>query len=140
MFKISIQSPFTSQPVEHDNCTMDKAAALYQQIDWEALYIEIENTGDSPESPFYFYEISKKTGAEGIEGLLISGCYEDKVMLTYYRPKIERKGFFTKKDVLNPKFITHMDEVDLDFANTCFLAFISGDINYLEQNMFNTSH
>jgi hypothetical protein len=58
------------------------------------------------------------------------------VGIGYYRPKMERKGFFKKKDVLNPRFSTQMDGMDTAFAFSCLEAFMKGNTGYLEGNLY----
>lgn len=137
MFDIAILSPFKSKADKYPGCNSDKAMALYQAIDWVALYREIEESGDSPESPFYYYEIARKNNLGEKEELCISGCMNSTVGIGYMRPKMERKGWFIKKDVLNPNFSTQMDGMDTAFALSCLEAFIRGNSNYLEQNLYN---
>lgn len=136
MFDIAIQSPFTAQPVRYSNCNKDKALVLYQEIDWVDLYKQMETSGDSAESPFYYYEISRNNSIGEKETLCISGYIREAVCVGYFRPKAELRGFFKKKEVINPEFQTQMDGMDIPFANTCLQAFLRGDSNYLEQNMY----
>ncbi|RBL92003.1 hypothetical protein [Chitinophaga flava] len=137
MHDIKVQSPFTRYPVAHANCNSEKAIALYQEIDWEDLYKQIEASGSSPENPFYFFEIDRQNNLGEKETLCISGCLWGRVGIGYMRPKMERKGFFKKKDVLNPRFSTQMDGMDTPFAFSCLQAFVKGDVGYLEQNLYN---
>lgn len=136
MYDIRIQSPFTSHPVPYPNCDSEKALSLYREIDWEALYSEIEASGSSPENSFYYFEINGKNNLGEKETLCISGCMWGRVGIGYIRPKMERKGFFKKKDVLNPGFSTQMDGMDTAFAFSCLEAFMKGNTGYLEENMF----
>lgn len=135
MFTVSIQSPFTATPDNYTDCTAQEAMDLYRPIDWTGLYRQIEATRSSPESSFYFYEIRKQDGLGQEEALCISGYFDDQVCVGYFRPKMEWKGFFKKKEVLNPAFQTQMDAMTQDFAYECLKAFIRGDNNYLELNM-----
>jgi hypothetical protein len=137
MYHIEIQSPFTRRPVAYPNCDSQKAIDLYQEIDWAGLYQQIEDTRSSPENPFYFFEINRQNYLGEKETLCISGYRKDLVAIEYLRPKMERQGFFKKKDVLNPTFATSMDAMDTTFAFSCLQAFIKGDTGYLEQNMYN---
>ncbi|NIG54365.1 hypothetical protein [Chitinophaga sp. Cy-1792] len=137
MYEIKVQSPFTRHPDAYPDCNNEKALALYQAIDWEELYSQIEASGDSPENPFYFYEINRRNNLGENEMLCISGCLYGRVGVGYMRPKMERKGFFKKKDVLNPRFATQMDGVESPFALTCLQAFLRGDAAYLEENLIN---
>jgi hypothetical protein len=137
MYDIKIQSPFTRFPVAHPDCNSEKAIALYQEIDWADLYRQIEASGSSPENSFYFFEINRKNNLGEPETLCISGCMRGRVGVGYVRPKMERKGFFKKKDVLNPRSGTQMDGVETPFAFSCLQAFIKGDAGYLEENLYN---
>ncbi|MCW3466985.1 hypothetical protein [Chitinophaga nivalis] len=137
MYEISIQSPFTRHPVAYPGCDSEKAMTLYQGINWEDLYKQIEATGSSPENPFYFFEIKRRNYLGEEETLCISGCLWGLVGIGYMRPRMERKGFFKKKDVLNPRFATQMDGMDTPFAFSCLQAFIKGNTSYLEENLYN---
>ncbi|MBO9730262.1 MAG: hypothetical protein J7623_16600 [Chitinophaga sp.] len=137
MYDIKIQSPFDRYPVAHPDCNSEKAMHLYQQMDWERIYREIEETRSSPESPFYYFEINRKNNLGELETLCISGFDAYTIGIGYMRPKMERKGFFVKKDVLNPKFSTQMDGMEIPFALSCLEAFMKGDTNYLEENLHN---
>lgn len=137
MYDIKIQSPFTRFPVAYPDCNTEKAIALYQEIDWVGLYQQIEASGSSPENPFYFFEINRQNNLGEKETLCISGCMWGRVGIGYMRPKMERRGFFKKKDVLNPNFSTQMDGMDTAFALTCLDAFIKGNSGFLEQNLYN---
>lgn len=137
MYHIEIQSPFTRRPDVYPDCNNQKAIDLYQKIDWGGLYQQIEDTGSSPESPFYFFEINRQNHLGEKETLCISVYRKDLVSIEYLRPKMERVGFFKKKDVLNPAFATQMDAMDTTFAFSCLQAFIKGDTGYLEQHMYN---
>lgn len=137
MYDIKIQSPFTRFPVAYPDCNTEKAIALYQEIDWAGLYQQIEASGSSPENPFYFFEINRQNNLGEKETLCISGCMWGRVGIGYMRPKMERRGFFKKKDVLNPNFSTQMDGMDTAFALTCLDAFIKGNSGFLEQNLYN---
>ncbi|MBV8253387.1 MAG: hypothetical protein JO154_12330 [Chitinophaga sp.] len=137
MYEIKVQSPFTRNPIAYPDCNSEKAMALYQEIDWEGLYQQIEASGSSPENPFYFIEINRQNNLGEKETLCISGCLWGRVGIGYMRSKMERKGFFKKKDVLNPRFATQMDGMDTPFALSCVQAFLKGDVNYLEQNLIN---
>jgi hypothetical protein len=136
MFDIAIQSAFTHSPVTYTNCNAEKAITLYRAIDWAGIYRQIEESGSSPESPFYYYEINRRNQLGEKETLCISGGIRELVGIAYQRPKMERKGFFRKKDVLNPEYLTQMEGMDADFAFSCLQAFIKGDTGFLEQNMY----
>lgn len=137
MYDIKIQSPFTRYPVAHPGCNSEKAISLYQEINWEGLYSQIEASGSSPENSFYYFEINRQNNLGEQETLCISGCMYGRVGIGYMRPKMERKGFFKKKDVLNPKFSTQMDGMDAPFAWSCLDAFMKGNTAFLEQNLYN---
>lgn len=136
MFQIKIQSPFTSNPVAYHDCNAAEASRLYEAIDWADLYAQLEATGSSAESDFYYYEISSRNSIGEEQSLCISGYIRALVCLGYFRPKMERKGFFKKKDVLNPAFQTQMDGMDIPFAGSCLEAFLRGDHHYLEQELY----
>lgn len=137
MYDIKIQSPFTRFPVAHPNCNVEKAIALYQEIDWADLYQQIETSRSSPENSFYFFEINRQNNLGEKETLCVSGCMRGRVGIGYMRPKAELKGFFKKKEVVNPRFATQMDDMDTAFAFSCLQAFMKGDAGYLEQNLYN---
>lgn len=137
MYDIKIQSPFAAHPVPYPGCNNEKALSLYREINWEDLYSQIEASGSSPESPFYYFEIYRQNHLGEKETLCISGCMQGRVGIGYIRPKMERKGFFKKKDVLNPGFSTQMDGMDTAFAFSCLEAFMKGNTGYLEQNLYN---
>ncbi len=137
MYDIKVQSPFERNPVVYPDCNSEKALALYQEINWEDLYDQIEASGDSPENPFYFFEINRQNNLGEKETLCISGCMWGRVGIGYMRPKMEMKGFFKKKEVLNPKFATQMDGMNTPFAFTCVEAFLKGDARFLEENVIN---
>ncbi len=137
MYDIKIQSPFTRYPVAYPGCNSEKAVSLYQEINWEDLYQQIEASGSSPENSFYYFEINRQNSHGEKETLCISGCMWGRVGIGYMRPKTERKGFFKKKDVLNPQFSTQMDGMDTPFAWSCLNAFMKGNTAFLEQNLYN---
>ncbi|SEW40328.1 hypothetical protein [Chitinophaga arvensicola] len=136
MFDIKIQSPFTFTPVAHPGCSNEKALALYHEINWADLYRQMEASGSSPDSPFYYFEINRRNHLGEAERLCISGYIRDLVCVGYMRPKMERKGFFKKKDVLNPTFRTQMDAVEGAFAFSCLDAFMKGNNVFLEENLY----
>lgn len=136
MFTVNIQSPFTPTPDGYRDCTAQEAMGLYHKIDWTELYCQIEATRSSPESSFYYYEIRKQDSLGQEEALCISGYLDDLVCVGYSRPKMEWKGFFKKKEVLNPASRTQMDAMPQDFALECLNAFVRGDSNFLELNMY----
>ncbi|MET3877328.1 hypothetical protein [Chitinophaga sp. OAE865] len=137
MYDIKIQSPFTRYPVAYAGCNSEEAIRLYQEINWEDLYQQIEASGSSPENPFYFFEINRQNNPGEQETFCISGGLWGRVGIGYMRPKMERKGFFKKKDVLNPKFSTQMDGMDTSFARSCLDAFMKGNSSFLEQSLYN---
>ncbi len=135
MYDIKIQSPFVAHPVPYPGCSSEKALSLYREINWEDLYSQIEATGSSPESPFYYFEIYRQNHLGEKEMLCVSGGMWGRVGVEYRRPKMETRGFFKKKEVLNPEFSTQMDGMDTAFAFSCMEAFVKGNTGYLEQHL-----
>lgn len=137
MFIVEIQSPFSSVPIIYPDHTINAAIELYENVDWPDLYKQIEATEDTPESPFYYYKVSGNNNIGKKESLCLFGYMQDMVGIEYTRPKFETKGFFIKKQVLNPEYQTRMIKCDLSFADSCLHAFFRGNSTYLEESLYN---
>lgn len=136
MFQVSIQSPFKYKPDGYNNCDAEKAMELFNTIDWVQLYNTIMASGDCPENPYYYYEVKRKNSLGEEEMLCISCMVGTNVCVGYFRPKqIQKRSFFKTREVLDPKFQTQMDNVEITFATGCLEAFLRGNSGYLENNI-----
>lgn len=138
MFQVSIQSPFKNKPDDYYNCDADAAMELFKAIDWAQLYHTIMASGDCPENPYYYYEVKRKNILGEEEMLCIACMVGTNVCVGYFRPKqVQKRGWFKTREVLDPKFQTQMDDVDIHFATQCLEAFLKGNTAYLEKNLYN---
>jgi hypothetical protein len=139
MYAVEIQSPFTYEPDHFEVATKEEAIQLYNKIDWADLWKQIEATGSSQASDYYYYSITQKNSfAEDIQ-LIISGSVEtDCVSVCYCRPKTVTKRFlFKSKEVVEPRYQTDMEDVPLPFASQCLTAFMNKDDLFLENEIIN---
>lgn len=134
MFDITLQLPFEKELINHPGCSQQKVLDLYQAIDWPSFDQELFERQDEVINYFYFFEISRN-GNDGKELILIAGNTDQDVDVNFVRPKWVMKGFFKKKEVLDPEYRTNREHVSYTFAQECLQAFLRGNIPFLEQNI-----